>query len=118
MRLSMIKRILKELFYAMISSLFLFCISLAIWCFFKDSKTSLQNILFIVGAVPIGFAAIGMFGNFSQRGDASIQLSRTVSSNSLNERAQLDAQDIKSSITSGLNMSLAGLFLWLICYLL
>jgi hypothetical protein len=70
-----------------------------------------------VGAVPIGFATIGMFGNFSQRGDAFIQLSRTVSNNSLHERAQLDARDIKSSITSGFNMFFAGLFLWLICYL-
>ena len=77
-----------------------------------DSKTSLQDILFWIGAIPIAIFSIGVFGDFYGRGDASYQLSRSVNNQSSNQRGVQDISDLKS----GLNWIMAGLFIWLYSY--
>ena len=69
----------------------------------KESQTSLQDILFRVGVVPIAMFSIGQFGGFIGRGDSSYQLSRSVTRQSPNQKALGDANDIKTRIKSGLN---------------
>ena len=93
-------------------------IGLVIWYFIKESKTSLQDVLFIVGAVPIALFTIGMIGNFSGRGNFFIQFSRSASNQSLNERAQQDISDMKSIVLSEMNWIMAGLIVWVLCYFL
>lgn len=93
-------------------------IGLVIWYFMRESKTSLQDVYFIVGAVPIAIFALGMMGNFSARGNFFIQFSRSASNQSLNKRAQQDIRDMKSIVFSEMNWIIAGLFVWLVCYFL
>lgn len=114
----MIKKIIKKLFTAIISYLVLLGIGLAICYFRRESKPSLQDVLFLVGAVPIAFFSIGLIGDFKGRGDFFIQFSRSVSNQSSKERALQDVDDIKSNVASGLNWFMAGLFVWLTVYLM
>jgi hypothetical protein len=116
MRLLVINKILQNLITAFILSLILLTVGLVIWYFLKESETSLQNILFYVGAVPIVLFSMGQLGDFFGRGDASYQLSRSVSNQSSNQRALQDVDDIKSNVKSGLNWIIAGLFVWLFIY--
>ena len=115
-RINLIDKLIKKLFAAIISSLVLMGIGLVIWYFMRESKTSLQDIFFIVGAVPIAIFALGMMGNFSARGNFSIQLSRSASNQSLHGRARQDISDMKSIVLSEMNWIMAGLFVWIICY--
>ena len=115
-RIYLIDKLIKKLFAAIISSLVLMGIGLVIWYFMRESKTSLQDVFFIVGAVPIAIFALGMMGNFSARGNFFIQFSRSASNQSLNERAQQDISDMKSIVLSEMNWIMAGLFVWIICY--
>ena len=78
----MIGKILKNIFTALILSMVLLAIGLAVKHFMKESETTLQDILFWVGAVPIVFFTMGLFGSFFGRGDPSYQLSRSVSNKS------------------------------------
>ena len=112
----MIDKLIKKLFAAILSSLVLMGIGLVIWYFMRESKTSLQDIFFIVGAVPIAIFALGMMGNFSARGNFSIQFSRSASNQSLHGRARQDISDMKSIVLSEMNWIMAGLFVWIICY--
>ncbi len=112
----MINKVIIKIFTAMISSLVLLGIGLAIWYFKRESQTSLQNVLFWVGAVPIALFSIGLIGNFSGRGNFYIQFSRSASNQSLNERSLHDVSDMKSIILSGMNWFMAGLFILLLCY--
>jgi hypothetical protein len=112
----MIGKILKNILTALILSLVLLAIGLTIKHFMKESGTSLQDILFWVGAVPIVLFSIGLFGNYFGRGDPSYQLSRSVSNQSSNQRGLQDIIDIKSRVTSGLNWILAGLLVWFYGY--
>jgi hypothetical protein len=89
----------------------LLSVGLLIWAFIRDSQTSLKEILFWVGAVPIAVFSVGLFGNFSVRGDASYQLSRSLSDQPSTQRAGLD---LASMTKSGLNRIIAGLLLWAI----
>ena len=114
--LLMIGRILKNILAAFILSLVLLTVGLAIKYIMKESETTLQDILFWVGAVPIVLFSIGLFGNYFGRGDPSYQLSRSVSNQSSNQRGLQDIIDIKSRITSGLNWILAGLLVWFYSY--
>ena len=109
----MMNKILQNVITAIILSLALLIVGLAIWYFMKDSETSLQDILFYVGAVPIVIFTIERLGHFFGRGDPSYQLSRSVSKQSPNQRAVQDLQDIKSKLKSGLNWIIAGLLVWL-----
>ena len=115
-RIYLIDKLIKKLFAAIISSLVLMGIGLVIWYFVRESKTYLQDIFFIVGAVPIAIFALGMMGNFSARGNFFIQFSRSASNQSLNKRAQQDIGDMKSIVLSEMNWIMAGLFVWIICY--
>jgi len=112
----MIKKLIKNLCAAIISCLALLIVSLIIWYFMKESQTTLQDILFCVGAVPIVLFSIGVFGDFYGRGDVSYQLSRSVSSQSSNQRAIQDKSYTESRLKSGLNWIIAGLLLWIVCY--
>jgi len=112
----MIKKVTIKLFTAIISSLVLLGLGLTIWYFKRESETSLKDVLFWIGAVPIALFSIGQIGNFSGRGDFSIQFSRSASNQSLNERALHDVSDMKSIVLSGMNWFMAGLFVLLICY--
>lgn len=114
----MIKKVIVKIFTAMISSLLLLCIGLTIWYFKRESETSLQNVLFCVGAVPIALFSIGQMGNFSGRGNFNIQFSRSASNQSLNERSLHDLSDMQSIVLSGMNWFMAGLFILLLCYFL
>jgi len=112
----MINKILKNLITAFILSLSLLTVGLVIWYFMKESETSLQDILFCVGAVPIALFSIRLFGNFIVRGDLSYQLSRSVSNQPSNQRALQDVSEIKSMVKSELNWLIAGLLTWLFMY--
>jgi hypothetical protein len=86
---------------------------LIVGLFMRNSGTSLQDILFYVGAAPIVIFALGQLGNFFGRGDHAYQLSRSVSNQSANQRAFRDLRDIKSWIKSGFSWIIAGLLVWL-----
>ena len=115
-KLHMINKILKNLITSFILSLALLTVGLVIWYFMKESETSLQDILFCVGAVPIALFSIRLFGDFIVRGDLSYQLSRSVSNQPSNQRALQDVSEIKSMVKSELNWLIAGLLTWLFMY--
>jgi hypothetical protein len=112
----MINKILKNLITAFILSVVLLTVGLVIWFFMKESKKSLQDILFCVGALPIVLFSIRVIGHFFGRGDLSYQLSRSVSDQSSSQRTLQDVNEIKSMATSGLNWLIAGLLIWLYMY--
>ena len=114
----MIGKILKNILAAFMLSLVLLTVGLVIKYLMKDPETSLQDILFWVGAAPIVLFSIGLFGNYFGRGDPSYQLSRSVSNQSSNQRGLQDIIDIKSRVTSGLNWIMAGWFVWFYGYLM
>jgi hypothetical protein len=114
--LLMIGLILKNMLAAFILSLVLLTVALAGKYLMKESETTLQDILFWVGAVPIVLFSIGLIGIFFGRGDPSYPLSRSVSNQSSIQRGLQDIIDIKSRVTSGLNWILAGLFVWFYSY--
>jgi hypothetical protein len=109
-------RILHNLIAAIILSLALLIVGLAVWYFKKDSGISLQDILFYVGAAPIVIFSLGQLGNFFGRGDHTYQLSRSVSNQSASQRAIQDLRDIKSWMKSGFSWIIAGLLVWLYSY--
>ena len=117
-QLPFINKVMLIILTAGLSSLVLLCIGLAFWYFKRESQTSLQNILFWVGAVPIALFSIGQMGNFSGRGNFYIQFSRTASNQSLNERSLIDLSDMQSILLSGMNWFIAGLMIVLLCFLL
>jgi arginine exporter protein ArgO len=112
----MINKILKNIFVAFLLSIVLLIVGLAIKYLILDSKTPLQDILFWVGAIPIMFFSVGVFGDFFGKGDSSYQLSRSVSNQSSNQRGFQDVSDIKSRAKFGLNWILAGLLIWFYSY--
>jgi hypothetical protein len=112
----MINKSLKNLITAFILFVVLLIVGLVIWLFMKESETSLQDILFCVGAIPVVLFSIRVIGNFFGRGDLSYQLSRSVSDQSSNQRALQDVNEIKSMAKSGLNWLIAGLLIWLFMY--
>ena len=113
---------MKKLFYSSLSALFsalvLLLLGVAIWFFMKTSQTSLQDILFYVGAVPVALFSIGLLGDSFGRGNSSYQLSRSVTKQTANQRALQDVGDAKSRVASGLNWCVAGLLIWLFSYFL
>lgn len=113
---SMLKTLRKRVLYLIVSFFILLIIGFVIWFFMKESKISFQDILFWVGAAPIAFFSIGLFGDFFGKGSVSYQLSRSVSKQSSNQRAVQDESDKKSSVKFGLNWILAGLLIWLVSY--
>ena len=113
----MIKKTLINLIAVLILSAALFIVGLVIWYFMKGSGTSLKDVLFCVGAVPIAFFALKLMGGYAGRGDFSYQFSRTVSNESSTQRVLQDVSDIKSRFTSGLNWFAAGLVILLFVYL-
>ena len=112
----MFGKIFKNVLAAFLLSLALLTVALIIWYFMEESKTPLQDILFWVGAVPIGLFSIGLIGDYFGRGDFSYQLSRSVSNQSPNQRALQDVSAMKSAVKSGLNWIIAGLLIWLFSY--
>lgn len=112
-KLFVMNKILQNIITAFILSLALFIVGFVIWYFMKESQTSLQDILFYVGAIPIVIFSMGQLGIFFRRGDASYQFSRSVSDQSSSQRAVQDVRDIKSWVKSGLNWVIAGLLVWL-----
>jgi hypothetical protein len=112
----MLRRILKTLLTSLLSGAVLLAIGLAIWYVRQGSKTTLQDTYFWVGAVPIVIFSISQFGKFFGRGDTTYQLSRPVSPQSANRQALPDENDIRTTLTTGLNWLLAGLWVWLISY--
>jgi len=90
----------------------------AIWFFMKGTKTSLQDVLFYVGAAPIALFSIGLFGDSFGRGSSSYQLSRSVTKKTANQRALQDVADNTLRVTSSLNWMIAGLVIWLVSYFL
>ncbi len=112
----MIEKLIKYLGTVIISCLSLLIVGLIIWYFMKESQTTLQDILFWVGTVPIALFSVGIFGDAFGKGDVSYQLSRSVSSQSSNQRAIQDKSDMAIRVKSGLNWIPAGLLLWLVSY--
>lgn len=99
-------------------TLLLFVLGVALWYIIGESVLSLQDILFWVGAAPIAFFSIGMFGTFSGRGDPEYQLSKTVLKLSPNKRSEQDNKDQSEQTSFGLVGFVAGLLIWLISYFL
>jgi hypothetical protein len=112
----MFRRLLKTLVTSFLSGAVLLAIGLVIWYVRQGSKTTLQDTYFWVGAIPIAIVSISQFGKFFGRGDATYQLSRSVSHQSATERAAQDESDLRKNVTAGLNWILAGLWVWFISY--
>lgn len=112
----MLIKILRTLLTSIVSSAVLLAIGLAIWYVRQDSKITLQDTYFWVGAIPIVIFSISQFGKYFGRGDATYQLSRSVSNQAENKRTLQDENDIRTTLTTGLNWILAGLWVWLISY--
>ena len=87
-----------------------------IWYFVKASGTTLQDVMFWVGAIPIALFSVGKLGAFARRGDASYHLSRSAGNASLDQRNLHEASGLRAEATSGLNWVLAGLLVWLFSY--
>ena len=97
-------------------TLLLIMLSLLISYIMKESALTLQDTLFWVGAVPIALFSIGIFGNFSSRGDPEYQLSKTVLKQSPNQRSINETDDVSKQTSSNLTWFIAGLLVWLVSY--
>ena len=113
----MIAILIRNLIAACVLALFLFIAGLIIWFFIKGSGTAFNDVLFCIGAAPIAIFAVSQIGNFKSRGDHTVQLSRSVSSQSIHDRASQDIRDITSRFASGFCWLLAGIFIWLYLFL-
>lgn len=114
----MMRTFFKNCLSAVLSALFLIVVALAIRFFMKTSQTTLQDILFYVGAAPIAIFSIGFLGDLFGRGSISYQISRSVSQNSPNQRASQDEEDSSSRLLFGIQWIVAGLLVWLFSYFL
>lgn len=114
----MINRLRNSAVSIAISSIILLIVGLILWLFLRASQILLQDILFWVGALPILLFTIGIFGNFSGRGNSSYQLSRSVSQESSNQRTVQEHHDREGSDRSELKWVAAGLLIWLMSYFL
>ena len=112
------KRIKKAILAIVLSATLLLVTGLVILYFLKDSGTTLQDILFWVGGVPIALFSIGAFGDFFGKGNSSYQLSRSVSAQSANERSMQDESDKDTRTGFGLTWIGGGLVVWFISYFL
>ncbi|NNG01948.1 MAG: hypothetical protein HKM93_21355 [Desulfobacteraceae bacterium] len=110
----MIKRILKRTLVAFLQSFILLIIGLIIKYWVLATGAALKNILFYIGAFPIVIFSFGAIGDFKVRGSPTYQLSRSVSSQSSNQRGVQDISDLQS----GLNWIIAGLLVWFYSYFL
>ena len=110
--------IIIKLVAAIISSLILFSLGLIIWYFKQESQTPLQAVLFWVGAVSVALFSIGLFGNFSGKGDIEYLLNRTAVNKSGYDQTLLNVGDFKYAILSGLNWILAGLIVLVVGFFL
>jgi len=97
-------------------TLLLIMLSLLISYIMKESGLTLQDTLFWVGAVPIALFSIGIFGNFSSRGDPEYQLSKTVLKQSPNQRSIHETDDVSKQTSSNFTWVIVGLLVWLISY--
>lgn len=97
-------------------TLLLIMLSLLISYLMRESALSLQDTLFWVGAVPIALFSIGIFGNFSGRGNPGYQYSRTVMKESSNQRSVQETDDLSKRMSSNLAWVLGGLLVWLFSY--
>jgi hypothetical protein len=114
----MIKKLLKSFLTVMLSAFFLVVVAVVIRLFIKNPQTSLQDILFYVGAAPIAFFSIGFFGDRFGKGSISYQLSRSVSQQTPNKRAQKDEEDNRERFLFSIHWIFAGLLVWLFSYFL
>jgi hypothetical protein len=114
----MIKLIIIRLLAAILSSLLLLSLGLIIWYFKQESQTSLQTVLFWVGSVTIALFSIGLFGNFSGKGEIAYLLNRTGIDKSGYDNTLSNVSDLKFSFLSGLNWILSGLIILIIHYFL
>lgn len=105
-------KIVKNIFVSFFLSLVLLVIGLMVRYLIFGQKTALQDILFWVGAIPIAFFTIGIFGDYPGNVTPSYQHSRTVSDESSNQRCSRDARDLLFRGQKGLNWIMAGLLIW------
>lgn len=109
----------KHLLGSLAAALVLLAAGLVIWGFRRASGTRLPDVLFCVGALPIALFAIGQLGRFSRRGDHADQLSRPHAGPHSSRRRDLqDTSDLKTIAQSGLLWMLAGLWVWLVVFLM
>jgi len=99
-------------------TLLLIMLGLLISYLMRDSALSLQDILFWVGAAPIAFFSVGIFGSFRGRGDQGYQLSSTVMKQSANQRSVQETNDGSKRTSSNIAWVLGGLLVWLVSYFL
>jgi len=97
-------------------TLLLIMLSLLISYIMRESALTLRDTLFWVGAVPIALFSIGIFGNFSSRGDPEYQLSKTVLKQSSNQRSIHETDDVSKRTSSNLIWVIAGLLVWVVSY--
>ncbi|MCP3922061.1 MAG: hypothetical protein GY714_05680 [Desulfobacterales bacterium] len=109
-------RILKLLISSIIISFALTIVGLIVHYFIKDYH-SLQNVLFIVGLIAMGWFCLGLLGFYKLRGNYAYLLGRSVSNQSSVEGNIQDFKDIRSLLTYGLNWFIAGLLVWLVMIL-
>ena len=110
-------KIVKKLFSTIATSIILFGIGLIIWFFNKESKMSLQNILFWIGAIPIAIFSVGLIGNYTGALNPSSRFDRPLIEQSLKDRTQHGKMDFKARAASGLNWIIAGILIWVVSYM-
>jgi len=109
----MITKILKPIIPAGIMSLVLFSMGLLIWLFKKESGSSLQDILFFVGMVPVAFSLLALSGDSFGRANSNYLVSKTIVHKLPASRR---FTDFKSWGISGLSLFLAGVTVWAVGY--
>jgi hypothetical protein len=91
---------------------FVILVALVGWLFF-DWRTSTQfsNGFFILGAIVAVFGAYSAMGGFGMRGNAGVNIARTASPASLEERNKQMFADIRRGIDTAFILTLVGLLL-------
>ena len=101
---------------AFLISLALMIAGVVIWLFKRSSGTTLQDIMFWMGAFPIALFSIGSMGRFAGRGASFNPFPRSGDNIASDPHSRRDQSDLAAELTSGLNWVLAGLLVWLFSY--
>ena len=85
----------------------------------RGSGTALQDVLFCIGAAPVGLFTIGQMGRFARRGDPADQLSRPQAGTLPDRQREIqDRRDLQTIPLTGVNWILAGAWVCLVVILM
>ncbi len=99
-------------------TLLLVMLSLLISYAAGESALSLKDILFWVGAFPIALFSITILGGISSRGERNDQSTEVTSHQAPQQRLIPGRSTAAKQTSSGLAWIIAGLFVWLVSYVI